>query len=173
MPVYLKSFPKTEKAWTSLIQTPNANSVKTVVFSPDGKQIASGSYMTIQLWDSTTGNLQKTIESHSVLVEAVAFSPDGKWIASGSDKTIKLWDIAKSNKTSKLLGRRLGSRLKLRPQRKIKISERVLDLKFSIDTLYLITGTKTGTEKIRLTDSTIEEHNKSPVSLQSFIFKDQ
>ncbi|KAJ5712499.1 G-protein beta WD- 40 repeats containing protein [Penicillium malachiteum] len=145
--------------------------VLTVAFSPDGKQIASGSGdKTIKLWDSTTGDLQKTLEGHLDRVMTVAFSPDGKQIVSGSDDgTIKLWDTIKSHKTLQFLRRRLGSLLKVRPQREIETSEPVVNLKFSEDNLYLIIGT----ERIRLQDPAIEDHNNRPHSLQTFTVKDQ
>jgi WD40 repeat protein len=70
--------------------------VRSVAFSPDGVQIASGSYdNTIELWDTASGRLLGTLEGHSSLGMSVAFSPDGTRIASGSeDHTIKLWDTA-------------------------------------------------------------------------------
>ncbi|KAJ5740649.1 G-protein beta WD- 40 repeats containing protein [Penicillium malachiteum] len=96
IPEFIKKTPTTEIAWASLLQTleGHSNWVHIVIFSPDGKQIASGSLdRTIKLWDTTTGDLQKTLEGHSNSVQTVVFSPDGKQIASGSlDKTIKLWD---------------------------------------------------------------------------------
>jgi WD40 repeat protein len=65
-----------------------------VAFSPDGKQVASGSNdKTVRLWDAVTGTALQTLEGHSSWVSSVAFSPDGKQVASGStDKTVRLWD---------------------------------------------------------------------------------
>ncbi|RMZ86353.1 hypothetical protein DV736_g6421, partial [Chaetothyriales sp. CBS 134916] len=105
------------------------------------KQIASGSYdNTIKLWDTTTGNLQKTLAGHFDWVRAVAFSPDGKQIASGSDdETIKLWDVAKCLKASRWLGGTLGSRLKFHAYQKTKTPGPVNTLKFSADGQYLVT----------------------------------
>ena len=74
----------------------HTNSVHTIVFSPDGKLVASGSHdRTVQLWDSATGLARRTLEGHTGGVGTIAFSPDGKLVASGSyDKTVRLWDSA-------------------------------------------------------------------------------
>ena len=65
-----------------------------VVFSPDGNTIASGSsFGTIGIWNANTGEHIHTLTGHTYQVESVAFSPDGNTIASGSqDDTIRLWD---------------------------------------------------------------------------------
>ncbi len=69
--------------------------VRTVVFSPDGKLLASGGYDSrLRLWDASTGDHIATLRGGG---PAVAFSPDGKLIANeyGGDGiigTIGLWD---------------------------------------------------------------------------------
>ncbi|KAB8319080.1 hypothetical protein SD81_009175 [Tolypothrix campylonemoides VB511288] len=71
----------------------HSNTINSVVFSPDGKTIASASSdNTIKLCN-LEGQLLKTLSGHDGRVWSVAFSPDGKTIASASDdKTIKLWN---------------------------------------------------------------------------------
>ncbi|MHB8954469.1 MAG: WD40 repeat domain-containing protein [Pirellulaceae bacterium] len=81
--------------------------VYSVVFSPDGKTLASGSEdNTIKLWDVKTGIITATLEGHTKTIWSVAFSPDGKTLASGSeDKTIKLWDVKTGKNTATIEGR--------------------------------------------------------------------
>ncbi|WP_293157891.1 MULTISPECIES: hypothetical protein [unclassified Microcoleus] len=65
-----------------------------IVFSPNGKLLASFGDKIIKLWDVETGTLITTFTGHSYDIHSVAFSPNGKLLASGSqDGTIKLWDI--------------------------------------------------------------------------------
>ena len=50
-----------------------------MAFSPDGKQIVSGSYdNSVRVWDAVTGTVTSTLQGHSSGVMSVAFSPDGK-----------------------------------------------------------------------------------------------
>jgi WD40 repeat protein/predicted Ser/Thr protein kinase len=72
----------------------HTDSVMPVVFSPDGKILASGSAdRSIKLWDVQSGTLKQTLTGHSNGVHSLEFSPDGMTLASGSDdKTIKLWN---------------------------------------------------------------------------------
>ncbi|MEG4055586.1 MULTISPECIES: WD40 domain-containing protein [unclassified Microcoleus] len=70
-------------------------SVRSVVFSPDGKLLATGdSDGVVRLWEASSGREILTCKGHTNVLESVAFSPDGEILASGSyDKTIKLWDV--------------------------------------------------------------------------------
>ncbi|MFK8184655.1 MAG: NB-ARC domain-containing protein [Phormidesmis sp.] len=71
------------------------NWVCSVVFSPDGTQLVSGSAdRTVKVWDVQTGACLQTLEGHQNWVMSVAFSPDGTQLVSGSaDRTVKVWDV--------------------------------------------------------------------------------
>jgi WD40 repeat protein len=73
----------------------HSSSVSSVAFSPDGKQVISGSIdNTLKLWDVATSREIRIFSGHSGRVFSIAFSPDGKQVISGSwDKTLKLWDV--------------------------------------------------------------------------------
>jgi WD40 repeat protein len=72
--------------------------VSAVVWSPDGKRIASGSVdTTVQVWDAANGSHVFIYRGHSYYLNAVAWSPDGRRIASGDgkpDTTVQVWDAA-------------------------------------------------------------------------------
>lgn len=77
----------------------HTEAVYAISFSPDGKQVATGSFdKTVRLWDAASGKEVKIFggpTGHQNLVLSVAFSPDGKALASGSqDNTAKVWELA-------------------------------------------------------------------------------
>lgn len=71
-----------------------------IVFSPDGKLLASGGYdRLIKLWDVAAGKEVRALKDHSDAVYALAFSPDGKLLASAAaDRAIKVWDVNTGNR---------------------------------------------------------------------------
>jgi WD40 repeat protein len=70
--------------------------IMSLVFSPDGKRLASGSWSdhTIRVWDVAGDKSPLELPGHTNAVRSIAFSPDGKTLASASyDKTLRLWDL--------------------------------------------------------------------------------
>jgi WD40 repeat protein/tetratricopeptide (TPR) repeat protein len=70
--------------------------VREVVFSPDGRHFATGSFdFTARVWETATGRPAGPPLAHSNYVAAVAFSPDGNTLAAGDygpAGLIKFWD---------------------------------------------------------------------------------
>ncbi|KAN0114431.1 hypothetical protein V8E51_003975 [Hyaloscypha variabilis] len=98
IPKYIQKSPGVQKNWSPLIQTLEGHSgwVQAVAFSPDAKQLASGSRdRTVRLWDTATGAVLQMLEGCWDTAEcAVVFSPDGKQLASvAADRTV-IWDMA-------------------------------------------------------------------------------
>src|SRR5262249_5381913 len=55
--------------------------------------VSASNDSTLKVWDSETGQMLRTLESHSRFVSGCVFSPDGTVIVSASgDHTLKIWD---------------------------------------------------------------------------------
>jgi len=76
-----------------MIPTEHKHTLATLVFSPDGRWLASGSYDgTVKLWEVGSWRCVATLSGTGAAVRDIAFSPDGQRLVTGSDP-VKLWDL--------------------------------------------------------------------------------
>ena len=71
--------------------------VLALAVSPDGKQLATGRFDGVTVWDLPEGK-KTTIHLKVPAVESIQFSPDGHRLAAGStDGTVRIWNLPNYN----------------------------------------------------------------------------
>ena len=103
IPHWIQLKPKVQAHWNAALQTLEGytDSVSSVAFSPDSKQVVSGSGdETVRLWDTATGALLQTLKGHTGSVTSIVFSPNGKllpilqvsnhWVVEGNTNIVWL-----------------------------------------------------------------------------------
>jgi WD40 repeat protein len=89
---------------------PRGDRVFDVVFSPDGKLLATAHSKSAQLWDLASGKPVGQPLQHPDHVFSVAFSPDSKTVATGcADGHARLWEVASGKVRGKPLAHHLSS----------------------------------------------------------------
>jgi WD40 repeat protein len=73
-------------------RTGHIGDINSIVFSPDGKRLASaGDDSRVYVWDTKSSKILLKIDVSDV-VYSIAFSPDGKFIAGATSGKVRLWD---------------------------------------------------------------------------------
>ena len=122
-------------------------SIRSLVFSPDGKTLASCHYSSIHLWDMDTATSRTTFRTTFGL-STLAFSPNGELLASGDDDgSINLWDTTAKQQGFKEKISQYQSTLILKGHK-----DKISTLAFSPDGKKLLSGSEDGT--IRAWDAT-------------------
>jgi WD40 repeat protein/tRNA A-37 threonylcarbamoyl transferase component Bud32 len=114
--------------------TGHTDQVFCAAFSPDGKQLVTGSLdRTARIWDAVSGREVRVLVGHTDWVSAAVFSPDGRQIVTASsDRSVRIWDAATGRQLLSLLGH----------------TDAVRSARFSPDGAKIVTASRDNTARI-------------------------
>ena len=82
----------------TIIETNRIYAAKAVTISNDGTIIIAGLGHNIIIYETSTGNIIKTLTGHTSFINSLALSKNKNFIVSGSkDNTVKIWNIETEN----------------------------------------------------------------------------
>jgi WD40 repeat protein len=106
--------------------------IRSLAFSPDGKQLASGGdFNVVHTWDGEDGKSIASYVGHEGPVQALAFLDDGELISGSVDKAALRWNLKPNWELERVIGSPTEAGL---------ISDRVVTVDFSRDGTLLATG---------------------------------
>ena len=103
----------------------HGSEVRSVVFSPDGKMVASGSQdHTVKLWNPETGELLRTVTEHAGDKNSIAFSPDGGTLAiSNVDNSVNLYESGSGKLARTLAGSEIAGPSAFSPDGRLLVTK--------------------------------------------------
>ncbi|MBN1876796.1 MAG: PD40 domain-containing protein [Anaerolineae bacterium] len=122
----------------SIVLRGHDTGVKTVAFNPqDSSQLVSGEdkSFSVRLWNWRQASSDPVILKSNGDLGAAAFSPDGRWFATAKrwEKTVELWDMENRKHAPIIVEGH---------------TQTILDLTFSVDGQWLLTGSEDDTARL-------------------------
>jgi WD40 repeat protein/serine/threonine protein kinase len=95
----------------------HSNTVNRIVFSPNGRQLASGCFDgTIQIRDARTGRVLHDLHKEGAITRGLTYSADGRYLAAGhQDGSIHVWYAATGELLAAFQGHQVGLELAFSP----------------------------------------------------------